>query len=95
MGVQVIVSNHVRDYDAWHQVFTEHGEVRRSHGATGHTVYHSLDDAGAVTIVNEFPDEASARALLADPSLRDAMARAGVDSEPLVRVCKTEEVVTY
>ena len=95
MSVQVVVSHHVSDYDKWYQVFTEHGEVRRSHGATGHRLYHSLDDAGAVTIVNEFPDEASARAFLADPSLRDAMARAGVDSEPLVRVCQTEEVVTY
>ena len=33
---KVIVQHSVADYDTWFAVFTEHGAVRRRHGATGH-----------------------------------------------------------
>lgn len=33
---KVIVQHHVADYDRWYPVFTEHGDVRRQYGATGH-----------------------------------------------------------
>lgn len=95
MSIHVIVSHHVADFETWKPVFKEHGEVRRRHGAKGHRVYRSIDDPGKVVIVNEFADEAGARAFAADPSLGDAMARAGVDSAPDVHFCREDEVETY
>jgi quinol monooxygenase YgiN len=95
MSVQVVVSHHVHDFDKWFQVFDEHGDVRREHGATGHRLYRSLDDPGRVVIVNDFADEAGARAFLTDPSLRDAMERAGVDAPPTLDVCTLAESATY
>lgn len=95
MAVQVVVSHHVKDFEAWLAVFKEHAAVRREHGAAGHTLYRSVDDPGKVIIVNEFRDDAGARAFLADPSLAEAMKRAGVDAAPEIHVCEVAESVDY
>lgn len=93
--VAVIVRHRVRDYDAWKPRFDEHGEVGRRHGATGHQLYRVSGDPKAVVIVNLFGDAAGARAFLEDPSLREAMERAGVDGVPETLVCEQAEVVDY
>jgi quinol monooxygenase YgiN len=80
----VIVQHRVSDYEAWKTVFDEHEEVRRRHGATGHELYRGLDDPNEVTVVNHFPSRAAGEALVADPSLKEAMERGGVVSEPRV-----------
>jgi quinol monooxygenase YgiN len=95
MSVQVIVSHHVSDFDAWKSVFDEHEKVRREHGALGHSLYQSTTDDGAVIIVNSFEDSAGARAFLDDPSLADAMKRAGVDGPPDLHICREIETVGY
>ncbi|HMK91911.1 MAG TPA: antibiotic biosynthesis monooxygenase [Thermoleophilia bacterium] len=91
----IIVQHEVRDYGAWKPVFDEHGVVRRQHGATGHTVYRSLDDPNDVTIVTEFPTREQAEAFASDPSLREAMARGGVISEPVITWVEGSETVDY
>lgn len=92
---KVIVQHHVEDYGKWKPVFDEHGEVRRTHGATGHTINRGIEDKNAVVIVNEFASLEGAQAFLTDPSLKDAMSRAGVDSEPNVWVVEEAEKVSY
>jgi uncharacterized protein (DUF1330 family) len=82
----VIVQHHVEDFDRWYPVFEEHGEVRRSHGGTGHALYRTADDPNEVIIVNEFASIDGARAFLQDPTLKEAMGRAGVDSDPRIWV---------
>jgi hypothetical protein len=90
MSVYVFVQHSVEDFDKWKAVFEEHGENRRKNGATGHRLYRSVDDSSQQVIVNEFADLDGARAFLADPSLQEAMSRAGVTSAPNIWV--TEEV---
>lgn len=92
---KVIVQHHVADYGRWYPLFTEHGEVRRSHGATGHTIFRTVEDPNTIVIVNDFGSVVGARAFMADSSLKDVMARAGVDSEPQVWVCDEAESQTY
>lgn len=92
---KVIVRHHVADYDRWYPVFKEHGEARRGNGATGHSILRAADDPNTVVIVNDFATLDGARAFTTDPSLKDAMARAGVDSEPQVWICEEEESETY
>ncbi|HMK91358.1 MAG TPA: cyclase [Thermoleophilia bacterium] len=91
----VIVQHTVRDYDAWKPVFDEHGSVRRRHGATGHVIYRSLDDPNSLTIVNEFPSREQAEAFTRDPSLREAMERGGVVSEPVITWAEEVDTVDY
>ena len=77
------VRHRVEDFDQWSTGFKEHGEVRRSHGATGDRV---LRDGNQVLALIDFPDAASAAAFQADPSLRDAMQHAGVVGAPDISV---------
>lgn len=92
---KVIVQHHVADYDKWFTVFTEHGDVRRRHGATGHTVTRSIADPNAVVIVNDFATTEGAKAFAADPSLPETMARAGVDGAPQVWITEESSTVAY
>jgi hypothetical protein len=91
----IIVQHHVRDYDTWKPVFDEHGEVRRRHGATGHTIYRGADDPNDITIVNEFPSRAEAEAFATDPSLKEAMERGGVTGEPRITWAEEAETTDY
>jgi heme-degrading monooxygenase HmoA len=91
----LIVQHTVRDYDTWKPLFDEHGEVRRHHGATGHEIYRSLDDPNDITIVNYFPSREQAQAFASDPSLKEAMERGGVISEPRITWAEKIETVDY
>ena len=92
---KVIVQHHVEDYDRWVPLFKEHGEVRRANGATGHTVHRAVDDPNLVIIVNDFATAEGAQAFMTDPSLKDVMARAGVDSAPQVWIVEEAESERY
>ena len=91
----LIVQHTVRDYDAWKPVFDEHAEVRQRYGATGHELYRGLDDPNDITVVSHFPSRAQAEAFATDPSLREAMARGGVISEPRITWADETESVDY
>ena len=79
----IAVRHSVADFDTWKVGFDEHEKVRRSHGSTGHQV---LRDGNDILALIEFPDTASAQAFQGDPSLADAMQRAGVVSAPDISV---------
>jgi hypothetical protein len=91
----IIVQHRVSDYDAWKSVFDEHEAVRRGHGATGHEVYRGLEDTNDLTIVNHFPTTEQAQAFAADPSLKEAMERGGVVSEPRITWAKESDAADY
>lgn len=91
----IMVQHTVSDYDAWKRVFDEHEAVRRQHGATGHQLYRGADDPNAVTVINYFPSREQAEAFATDPSLKDAMERGGVVSEPRVTWVEESESVDY
>jgi quinol monooxygenase YgiN len=93
--VILVVHHRVRDYDAWKLVFDEHEIVRRSHGEIEHRVYRDLNDPNRVIVHNDFPSEEAARAFLEDPSLQEAMQRAGVEGEPGVSFIERAERKVY
>jgi len=92
---KVIVQHHVADYDKWIAVFNEHADVRKSHGATGHSVTRSVADPNTLVIVNDFATLAGAQAFSVDPSLPDAMHRGGVDGAPQVWITEESSVAAY
>jgi hypothetical protein len=93
--VKVIVQHHVSDYDRWYPVFTEHGAVRRQHGATGHSINRDVTDPNTIVIVNDFATLAGAQAFAQDPSLPDVMQRAGVDGPPQIWMVNEAESKRY
>jgi len=92
---KVIVQHHVTDYDRWYQVFTEHEDIRRRHGATGHSLNREVADRNTIVIVNEFATLEGARAFSQDPSLPAAMERGGVDGPPQVWIVDEAEARRY
>jgi quinol monooxygenase YgiN len=93
--VTLVVFHHVRDYDRWKTVFDEHEGVRRGHGQLEHRVFRSVDDPNRVVVHNDFPGEEAARAFMADPSLAEAMERAGVTDEPWLGLIERVERKRY
>ena len=89
------VQHHVKNYDAWKPIFDEDGTNRRANGATSHTVYRGGEDNNEVIIVTEFESREGALAFMTNPSLKDAMERAGVDSEPRVTLGDKVEAISY
>lgn len=92
---KLIIQHQVRDYDTWFRVFSKHTDTRRKYGATSHTVSRSVADPNTVVVVNDFATTAGAQAFSADPTLREAMARAGVDGAPQVWITEDSDVFTY
>jgi hypothetical protein len=86
------VRHSVSDYDTWKAVFDEHGTVRRSNGATGHRI---LRDGNDVLVLVEFPDAGAAQSFQSDPSLREALQKAGINGTPDVSVRAEAEQVQY
>jgi hypothetical protein len=80
--VTLVAHFHVRDYDAWKQVFDQEEDFRRSHHVLGYRIYRDVYDGNRVVVHNDLPSEAQARAFSEDPELRAAMDRAGVEGEP-------------
>ena len=78
----LIVHHRVQDFDRWKTVFDEHGTNRKEHGCSRHWVYRSVEDPNDVVISTEWPSDEAARSFVADPSLREAMERAGVVGQP-------------
>ena len=92
MSAVLRVTHTVEDIDDWKAVFDNHESNRRLHGATAHRV---LRDGNEVTIAIDFPDRASAEAFAKDPSLKEAMSKAGVTSAPQLAYFDTVEAVKY
>jgi hypothetical protein len=69
-----------------------HGDARRSHGATGHRV---LRDGNDLLVLLEFPDSAAAQSFQSDPSLREALAHAGIQGAPDICLRSEAELVRY
>lgn len=89
------VRHTVADFPAWKRVFDEHAAVRKQHGATGHRLLQSADDPNTVTVLNVFPDRASIEAFASDPSMAEAMQRAGVVSQPDITIWDETEETPY
>lgn len=83
------------DFDTWKGAFDDHAVARKEHGATGHRLAQSLDDPNALTVLIMFPDRAGADGFLADPSLKEAMANAGVTSAPVFEFIDVLEEAAY
>jgi len=92
MSATLHVRHTVEDFDNWKLGFDGHDSNRRLHGATGHRL---LRDGNAITILIDFPDVAAAKAFAEDPSLPEAMSKAGVVGAPELSFLSTVEEVSY
>ncbi len=93
--MQLIVQHTVRDYDAWKPAFDAHEPVRAKYGCQNHTIYRDADDRNNVTIFFTYDSRERAEEFMRDPSLREAMEKGGVTSEPHATWLEEEETRSY
>lgn len=82
----VAVRHRVADFDAWKVAYDEHGAVRKELGTTGDQVMRDAGDPNEILVLTYWPALSNAQAFLSDPSLKDAMQRAGVVAEPRIEI---------
>ncbi len=93
--MKIIVQHTVGDYDAWKPAFDEHEATRAKYGCTGHTIYRDPDNPNDLTIITSWESREGAEGFTRDPSLREAMEKGGVVSEPRVTMLEEAETCTY
>ena len=81
-----IVKHPVSDYAAWRSVYEEVQPLRDKHGVSAADVLQDPADPNNVTVLHWFPSAGQAEAFANDPSLKDAMQRAGVTAAPRVEI---------
>jgi heme-degrading monooxygenase HmoA len=82
----VAVRHRVADFETWLVTYKEHGAVRDTLGCTGDEVLRGEDDPNEVLVLTRWPSAAAAQAFATDPSLPEAMKKAGVVSEPRIEL---------
>lgn len=91
----LIVQHTVRDYDEWKPAFDGNESARAKYGALGHTIYRDADKPNDLTILLTYESRERAEEFMRDPSLREAMERGGVISEPRFTWLEETDTATY
>jgi len=80
----VAIRHQVTDYEAWKHIYDEHGVARKENGCTGDDILRDANDPNQILVLTYWPAEANAHAFVDDPSLKEAMGRAGVVGAPRI-----------
>jgi hypothetical protein len=86
MVTTAILTHKVASFPTWKQVFDSGAAIRANAGITIKGVYQSTEDENIVTIVSEFPDMDTAKAIFSNKELQDEMKQAGVISAPEIKL---------
>lgn len=78
----VDVRHTVKDYDKWRPIFDADSVNRKGPGMQNIVVARDADSANSLLIVFKITDVAKAKAMAADPKLKETMTKAGVISKP-------------
>jgi hypothetical protein len=95
MSAVVAVRHPVEDFEKWKLVFDEHRALHESHGARRHRLLVDQNVLGTQLILNEFPNREAVEAFISDPSLPEAMARAGAADRRGIEFYEVAERLDY
>jgi len=80
----VVVRHKVHNYRNWKKVFDDNLDLCREYGLKRGWVYRNADDPNELIVSFEVERLSRAREFFNDPSLRQAMDKAGVAEEPTI-----------
>lgn len=86
---RLLVSHHVKDFDAWLKVFDNEGkDTRAANGLIDRGLARGIDDPNTVYVLFAVTDLAKAKARSSSPELKKLMTDAGVDGPPTINFFK-------
>ena len=86
---RLLVSHHVKDFDAWLKAFDSEGkETRAGYGLIDRGIARGVDDPNKVYVLFAVSDIAKAKARSNSPELKKLMTDAGVDGPPTINFYK-------
>ena len=78
----MIVKHKVADYAKWKPGYDAHDSVRLANGLHSYVIARGVDDSNLVLVAMIMDDVDKAKAMAADPGLKDVMKKAGVVGAP-------------
>lgn len=86
---RILVSHHVKDFDAWLKVYDSEGkDTRAANGLIDRGLARGVDDPNQVYILFAIGDKKKAEARLKSPELKKIMTDAGVEGVPVINMFK-------
>ena len=79
-----VVLHHVKDYQAWRQVYDSIATIQKASGVVAESVYQGKGDPNNVLVLHRFATMDAAETFFANPELREAMQRGGVEGAPRI-----------
>jgi quinol monooxygenase YgiN len=84
--VMTVFLHRVKDYSGWRKVYDEFEPVQKQGGVLAQSVYQAKDDPNNVLVLHNFANITNAESFLANPALKAAMQRAGVEGTPRIEI---------
>ena len=79
MRTVMLVDHRVEDFDTWKKMYDEVRGWHHEHGVRFQQVLRHGDDPNRIVVTHAFDSREAAEAFVANPELREAMGRMGVD----------------
>ncbi|MDB4969469.1 MAG: cyclase [Myxococcales bacterium] len=80
--VILILKHEISDFERWKALFDAGADMRKQNGMSVQTVARVSGQPNMIVIISQVPSVEQAKAFLANPQLRAAMAEAGVKGAP-------------
>ena len=84
--VALVITHEVKNFADWKVEFDSGETMRTEMGVKITGVYTALDNENMVTVTSEVPSIEAAKGFMADPNLKATMEKAGVISQPDIRI---------
>lgn len=78
----MLIKHKVADYTKWKPGYDAHDSVRLVHGLHSYLIARGTEDSNMVMIALKMDDVSKAKAMAADPAMKDVMKKAGVVGPP-------------
>ncbi len=88
----VLIEHDVADFKTWKKNYDQNAPTRQRYGIKNDHVYQEASRPNHVCVTCEFTDLQSLERFMADPHLKEAMEKGGVQGKPEVRVLETPEL---
>jgi heme-degrading monooxygenase HmoA len=83
-----VITQKVKDFDKWKEVFDAHMEARKGASVLGHHISRGIDDANSISVYLPMSSTEKFEEWSKSDGLKAAMEKAGVEGKPMIHMMK-------